>query len=87
MKTKEEYKKSVEKLRAGYLKDHCPYKIEQRIKIKGHSYTGKDGIIEKIKVDIEYDGTMIYEVCGWVLNANGEIGLNYFRFNEYDETF
>ena len=85
MKTKDEYKKNILKLRKEYLRDHCPYKVGQKIKIKGDSYVGKDGMVTAIKAVITYSGSIIYNVSGKVMKSNGKEGLNSFEFSEYDE--
>jgi hypothetical protein len=86
MKTKEEYKEEIQKLKGQYIKDYCEYEINDIVKIEGYSHMGKRGIIRTIKAEILYDGRIRYKVFGSVLKSDGSPGLNFFDFTEDDKS-
>ena len=61
----------------------CPYKLGDKVEIKGPSYTGMTGLVKEVRM-VPYLMRYQWEVEVVVLKDNGGLSANRTQFREHD---
>jgi hypothetical protein len=88
-KQKEELRERETRVLSEFVRDYCPIKVGDIVTICGYGFTGKKGIVTRIKGEeawlsgINRKTKLGYEIFGNVIKKDGTTGNQAFDFKEY----
>jgi hypothetical protein len=81
----ENLKRKHELRREDYIKEHCPYAVDDIITIEGYSFKGKQMKLEKITLKkgwsyLDDPAPYLFKYFGHIIKKDGTAGINYTSF-------